>query len=88
MAIWVGAQDDCEVDTTAHKHTHAHTHTRRHDGFFFTGHVVHVQAGNGVYELTGFDKMHPGGPHAITRSCGKQVSKWGGTPGSAHAAYV
>ena len=32
--------------------------------------------------------MHPGQPEAITRSCGKHVSNWGSTSGSAHPAYV
>ena len=65
-----------------------HTRTQTLQRGFFTGHVVHVQAGNGVYEMTGFEKMHPGGPSSITRNCGKQVANWGSTSGSAHPAYV
>ena len=48
--------------------------------------VAHAQAGNGVYEMTGFESKHYGGPAAITRNCGKAVFRWGAR--SSHKGYA
>ena len=47
------------------------------------------QAGNGVFDMSQFTSVgqHPGGPDAITRNCGQQVTDWVATDPS-HAYYV